>query len=85
MNNASYKEEVRNLYYVRLIHDFSYFLAIHLIFLKILEGLVVDAFAENRSQKTITDEKKRTVCYVCSINRSRVRFPKLARKRSRRL
>jgi hypothetical protein len=72
MNNASYKEGSRALYYVRFVHDFTYFLAIHLIFLKILEGLVVDAFAENRNQKTITEERKRTICYVCSITRSRV-------------
>jgi hypothetical protein len=80
--NASYQAKYRNLYYVRFVHDFTYFVAIHLIFLKILEGLVVDSFAENRSQKTITEERKRTVCYVCSMNRSKVSAESPARKRS---
>lgn len=70
MNNTSYDPNSRGLYWVRFVYDFTYFLAGVLIFLNMISGLIIDAFAELRNQKTITEEKKRNICYVCSINRN---------------
>jgi inositol 1,4,5-triphosphate receptor type 3 len=72
MLNTSYDPNSRGLYIVRFVYDFTFFLAVNLIFLNMLSGLIIDAFAELRDQKTITEEKKRNICYVCSISRNRV-------------
>ena len=72
MVRESYAPGNRTQYVVRFFYDVSCFMIINIILLNIIFGIIIDTFAELR--KKITDYKmnKDNVCFICSLQRTKV-------------
>lgn len=70
----SYAEDNQKVFYVRFFYDMITFIILNVCFLNMIAGVIIDTFAELRDEKHQTDEKKRNMCYVCSISRNTVSF-----------
>jgi len=68
--DVDYKFVTIERYFVRYIYDYSCFIIINLIFMNIIFGIIIDAFASLRQKyKRISDEQA-NICFVCSIHRA---------------
>jgi len=74
MIRESYAPDNKAQYIVRFFYDVTCFMIINIILLNIIFGIIIDTFAELR--KKITDYKmnKANVCFICSLNRTKVKF-----------
>eukprot|EP01059_Diplonema_ambulator_P003242 TRINITY_DN1291_c0_g1_i1.p1 TRINITY_DN1291_c0_g1~~TRINITY_DN1291_c0_g1_i1.p1 ORF type:complete len:769 (+),score=239.69 TRINITY_DN1291_c0_g1_i1:1001-3307(+) len=58
------------LYGFRASFDFTFFVIVIVILLNIIFGIIIDTFAELRSEKQKIDEDIKTKCFICGIEAS---------------
>ena len=63
-----YNDEM-DKYLFKLVHDSSFQIVINIICLNIIFGIIVNAFATLRDQKSKNDEDMHNVCYICNLER----------------
>lgn len=54
---------------MRFFYDVSMFIIINIIFMNIISGIIIDAFAELRIQKKQVEEDMDNICFICSLGR----------------
>jgi len=59
----------KHKWYSRFFMDLSYFLLFRIMFLNIILGTIIDAFAQMREKKKSKDADMRNKCLICSIDR----------------
>lgn len=52
------------------MYDLSFFVLINVIILNLIFGVIIDTFADLRSEKHAKDENLRNTCFICGINRT---------------
>eukprot|EP01060_Flectonema_neradi_P030314 TRINITY_DN4372_c6_g1_i1.p1 TRINITY_DN4372_c6_g1~~TRINITY_DN4372_c6_g1_i1.p1 ORF type:complete len:2743 (+),score=487.11 TRINITY_DN4372_c6_g1_i1:100-8328(+) len=57
-------------YGVRATYDFLFFVIVIVILLNIIFGIIIDTFAELRSEKQKIDDDIKTKCFICGIESS---------------
>lgn len=68
----SYNEDNRGRFYTRLIYDITIFLIINVVFMNIIFGIIIDTFAVLRDENKKKEENIRNICFVCSLNRTKI-------------
>ena len=61
-------ENKSNYTYV-LLYDFSFFIIITLIMLNIINGIIIDAFADLRDKQALFEHDVDNVCFICGLDR----------------
>ena len=56
-------------YTIRFFYDVSFFLLVSTILLNVVQGIIVDAFAELREKSDIQSVDMKNVCYICGLER----------------
>lgn len=56
-------------YAIRWIFDVTIFYVVNIICMKLVFGIVIDAFAELRDSKYKIEYDRRNVCFICSLDR----------------
>ncbi|EGR32730.1 hypothetical protein IMG5_072330, partial [Ichthyophthirius multifiliis] len=56
-------------YYYRFIYDLTFYLIINVIWLNIIFGIIIDAFAELRDAKNAKDFDQQNKCFICNLER----------------
>ena len=56
-------------YTIRFFYDVSFFLLVSTILLNVVQGIIVDAFAELREKSDIQSIDMKNVCYICGLER----------------
>merc|ERR1719319_1091392 len=57
------------LYMVRVLYDILFFFVIIIIVLNLIFGVIIDTFADLRSEKHQTEEIKKNSCFICGLER----------------
>ncbi len=70
----SYSKENATYYAIRFFYDLTFFALVNIVFLNIIFGIIVDTFAELREKKNKMDEDKKTVCFICGVDRYTVKI-----------
>lgn len=76
----AYSQENATYYAIRFFYDLLFFASINIVFLNIIFGIIVDTFAELRESKNKMDEDKKTICFICGVDRYTVIFLYLINK-----
>ncbi|XP_001359354.3 inositol 1,4,5-trisphosphate receptor isoform X2 [Drosophila pseudoobscura] len=58
------------LFVARVIYDLLFFFIVIIIVLNLIFGVIIDTFADLRSEKQQKEAILKTTCFVCSLNRS---------------
>ncbi|KAK3103047.1 hypothetical protein FSP39_016030 [Pinctada imbricata] len=58
------------LFIARLFYDLAFFFLVIIIVLNLIFGVIIDTFADLRSEKQQKDEVLKNTCFVCGLNRS---------------
>ena len=74
MRRESYEQGNRKYYYVRFFFDVTCFLVINIIIMNIIFGIIIDTFSEMRQENKKIELNKQNVCFICSLNKTRVIF-----------
>lgn len=65
------KPDSREPYFMaRVVYDLLFFFIVIIIVLNLIFGVIIDTFADLRSEKQQKDEILRNTCFVCGLNRS---------------
>ncbi|CAD8200520.1 unnamed protein product [Paramecium octaurelia] len=56
-------------YYPRFLFDFSFFIIVTLIMINIINGIIIDTFAELRDKQQQNEYDRNNVCVICSLER----------------
>ncbi|XP_061187355.1 inositol 1,4,5-trisphosphate receptor type 1-like isoform X4 [Saccostrea echinata] len=65
------KPDIReNLFVARVVYDLLFFFIVIIIVLNLIFGVIIDTFADLRSEKQQKDEILKNTCFVCGLNRS---------------
>ena len=56
------------LYVVRVVYDLLFFFIVIIIILNLIFGVIIDTFADLRSEKQQKDEILRNTCFICGKN-----------------
>lgn len=57
------------LFFPRIIYDLAFFFVVIIIVLNLIFGVIIDTFADLRSEKQEKDEVLRNTCFICSLDR----------------
>ncbi|CAF0724055.1 unnamed protein product, partial [Didymodactylos carnosus] len=57
------------LYFFRVIYDMMFFFIVIIITLNLIFGVIIDNFADLRTEKQRNDEILRNTCFICSLDR----------------
>ncbi|XP_078339555.1 inositol 1,4,5-trisphosphate receptor-like [Crassostrea virginica] len=60
-----------NLFVARVVYDLLFFFIIIIIVLNLIFGVIIDTFADLRSEKQQKDEILKNTCFICGLNRSK--------------
>ena len=55
------------LYAARVVYDLLYFFVIIIIVLNLIFGVIIDTFADLRSEKTMKEEILKNSCFICGM------------------
>ncbi|KAM7308325.1 inositol 1,4,5-trisphosphate receptor type 1 isoform X2 [Ixodes scapularis] len=58
------------LYFARVVYDLLFFFVVIIIVLNLIFGVIIDTFADLRSEKQQKDETLRNTCFICGLDRS---------------
>ncbi|XP_053377799.1 inositol 1,4,5-trisphosphate receptor type 1-like isoform X4 [Mercenaria mercenaria] len=58
------------LFVARFVYDLLFFFIVIIIILNLIFGVIIDTFADLRSEKQNKDEVLRNTCFICSLPRS---------------
>ncbi|XP_032593574.1 inositol 1,4,5-trisphosphate receptor isoform X2 [Drosophila grimshawi] len=58
------------LFVARVIYDLLFFFIVIIIVLNLIFGVIIDTFADLRSEKQQKEAVLKTTCFICSLNRS---------------
>lgn len=73
----SYNEDNHLRYYIRFFYDITCFMIVNVVFMNIIFGIIIDAFAALRDENDKKLEMKENICFVCSLDRSKVTIFKI--------
>lgn len=59
-------------FYIRLFYDVTIFLIINVVFMNIIFGIIIDTFAVLRDENKKKEEDIKNICFVCSLNRTKI-------------
>lgn len=59
-----------NLFTARVIYDLLFFFIVIIIVLNLIFGVIIDTFADLRSEKQQKELILKNTCFICGINRS---------------
>lgn len=59
-----------SLFVARVIYDLLFFFIIIIIILNLIFGVIIDTFADLRSEKQQKDHVLKNTCFICGLNRS---------------
>lgn len=68
--NTEKWEDNNSVYFQRWIFDFIFFIICILLVLNMINGIIVNAFADIRAQGEIIEEESNEKCYMCSYHKS---------------
>merc|ERR1712013_582033 len=57
------------LFMVRVLYDILVFFVVIIIVLNLIFGVIIDTFADLRSEKHNTEEIKKNTCFICGLER----------------
>ncbi|CAF1170496.1 unnamed protein product [Adineta ricciae] len=57
------------LYFFRVIYDMMFFFVVIIITLNLIFGVIIDNFADLRTEKQRNDEVLRNTCFICGLDR----------------
>merc|ERR1712013_465208 len=57
------------LFMVRVLYDILFFFVVIIIVLNLIFGVIIDTFADLRSEKHNTEEIKKNTCFICGLER----------------
>jgi hypothetical protein len=69
---VSYFNESKEVFFLRILIDLSFFMIIILLFFNIIFGIIIDTFASLREEAGARDEDMKNICYICGIDRQTV-------------
>ena len=52
-------------FFLRVVYDLLFFILINVIILNLIFGVIIDTFADLRSEKNAKDENLRNTCFIC--------------------
>uniref|UniRef100_A0ABD2XM03 Inositol 1,4,5-trisphosphate receptor n=1 Tax=Trichogramma kaykai TaxID=54128 RepID=A0ABD2XM03_9HYME len=58
------------LFFARVIYDLLFFFIVIIIVLNLIFGVIIDTFADLRSEKQQKDQILKNTCFICGLNRS---------------
>lgn len=58
------------LYFARVVYDLLFFFVVIIIVLNLIFGVIIDTFADLRSEKQQKEETLRNTCFVCGLDRA---------------
>lgn len=58
------------LYFARVVYDLLFFFVVIIIVLNLIFGVIIDTFADLRSEKQQKEETLRNTCFICGLDRS---------------
>ncbi|XP_071809962.1 inositol 1,4,5-trisphosphate receptor-like isoform X2 [Asterias amurensis] len=58
------------LYMARVVYDLLFFFVVIIIVLNLIFGVIIDTFADLRSEKQQKEEILKNTCFICGLNRS---------------
>ncbi|XP_078678588.1 inositol 1,4,5-trisphosphate receptor-like isoform X5 [Branchiostoma floridae x Branchiostoma belcheri] len=67
LRNPSNKE---SLFVFRVMYDLLFFFVIIIILLNLIFGIIIDTFADLRSEKQQKEEILKNTCFICGLNRA---------------
>lgn len=53
------------LYFARVVYDLLFFFVVIIIVLNLIFGVIIDTFADLRSEKQQKEETLRNTCFIC--------------------
>ena len=59
------------MYFFRVIYDLMFFFIVIIITLNLIFGVIIDNFADLRTEKQRNDEILRNTCFICGLSLSR--------------
>lgn len=62
------------LFAARVIYDLLFFFMVIIIVLNLIFGVIIDTFADLRSEKQKKEEILKTTCFICGEERSKITF-----------
>jgi hypothetical protein len=57
-------------FFLRILFDLLFFFLIIIIILNLIFGVIIDTFADLRSEKNAKDENLKNTCFICGLQRS---------------
>ena len=57
------------IFTLRLIYDMLFFFVVIIIVLNLIFGVIIDTFADLRSEKQIKEEVIKNTCFICGLER----------------
>ena len=67
LRSPSLKE---NLFVARVVYDILFYFIINIIILNLIFGVIIDTFADLRSEKQQKEEILKNTCFICGLERS---------------
>ncbi|XP_064473340.1 inositol 1,4,5-trisphosphate receptor type 1-like isoform X1 [Ornithodoros turicata] len=58
------------LYFARVVYDLLFFFVVIIIVLNLIFGVIIDTFADLRSEKQQKEETLRNTCFICGLDRA---------------
>lgn len=58
------------LFVPRIIYDLLFFFIVIIIVLNLIFGVIIDTFADLRSEKQLKETTLKNTCFICGLNRS---------------
>lgn len=62
------------LFFARVTYDLVFFFVVVVVVPNLILGIVIDTFADLRSEKQSKDEDLRKSCFICGLFHDRYRF-----------
>jgi len=59
------------LFFARVVYDLIFFFVVIIIVLNLIFGVIIDTFADLRSEKQNKEEVLRNSCFICGKTRSK--------------
>lgn len=65
----SWFNDSKEVYFLRILNDLSFFMIIILLFFNIIFGIIIDTFAGLRDEAAVMEDDMRNICYICGTDR----------------
>jgi len=66
--NRVYCALQEHLFFARVIYDLIFFFIVIIIVLNLIFGVIIDTFADLRSEKQHKEEVLRNSCFICGLS-----------------